>query len=77
MLQYQMFCIIRDKGVLVYDDRLDVLVMVCVYWVEQMVVDVDREMRDRREELMDKEFNKFINGVNIMIFVDNFFNWLN
>lgn len=77
MLQYQMSRITRDKGALAHDDRLDVLAMACAYWVEQMAADADREMRDRREELMDKELNKFINGVNTMTSVDNSPNWLN
>lgn len=77
MLQYQMSRITRDKGALAHDDRLDVLAMACAYWVEQMAADADREMRDRREELMDKELNKFINGVNTMSPVDNSPNWLN
>ena len=77
MLQYQMSRITRDKGALAHDDRLDVLAMACAYWVEQMASDADREMRDRREELMDKELNKFINGVNTMTSVDNSPNWLN
>jgi len=77
MLQYQMSRITRDKGALAHDDRLDVLAMACAYWVEQMAADADREMRDRREELMDKELNKFINGVNTMASVDNSPNWLN
>lgn len=77
MLQYQMSRITRDKGALAHDDRLDVLAMACAYWVEQMAADADREMRDRREELMDKELNKFINGVNTMTSTNNSPNWLN
>jgi len=77
MLQYQMSRITRDKGALAHDDRLDVLAMACAYWVEQMAADADREMRDRREELMDKELNKFLNGVNTMTSTNNSPNWLN
>ena len=66
MLAYQMSRITRDKGALAHDDRLDVLAMACAYWVEQMAADADREIQDRRDELMAKELDKFLNGINVM-----------
>ena len=66
MLAYQMSRITRDKGALAHDDRLDVLAMACAYWVEQMAADADREIQDRRNELMAKELDKFLNGINVM-----------
>ena len=34
------------------------------YWVEQMAADVDLAMRERRDELMRDELNKFMDGMN-------------
>lgn len=64
MLAYQLTRITRDKGALAHDDRLDVLAMAVKYWVDQMAADADKEMLDRREQLMMDELDKFINGYN-------------
>ena len=66
MLQYQMSRITKDRGSLAHDDRLDVLAMACAYWVEQMAADADQAIEDRRQELMDLELDKFLNGINTM-----------
>ena len=66
MLTYQMSRITKDKGALAHDDRLDVLAMACQYWVEQMAADADMAIEDRRQELLDLELEKFINGVNTL-----------
>ena len=34
-----------------HDDRLDALAMSLKYWVDQMAVDADVEIQDRRDEL--------------------------
>jgi hypothetical protein len=65
MLTYQMSRITRWKGSLAHDDRLDALAMGVAYWVEQMAADVDREIRDRKEQLLMDELDKFVNGYNI------------
>jgi hypothetical protein len=66
MLAYQMSRITRDRGALAHDDRLDVLAMAVQYWVEQMAADADSEIRERRDELMSKELEKFMSGINVM-----------
>lgn len=35
------------------------------YWVEQMAADVDMEMRERKEEALLNELDKFVNGFNL------------
>lgn len=65
MLAYQLTRITRDRGALAHDDRLDVLAMAVSYWVEQMAADADREIYDRRQELMAEELDKFVNGFNV------------
>ena len=64
MLMHQLTRITRDRGSLAHDDRLDALAMGVAYWVEQMAADVDLQMRERRDELMRDELDKFVNGFN-------------
>ena len=64
MLMHQLTRITRDRGSLAHDDRLDALAMGVAYWVEQMAADVDLEMRERRDDLMRDELDKFVNGFN-------------
>ena len=66
MLAYQMTRITRDRGALAHDDRLDVLAMACAYWVEQMASDADREIRQRKQQLLDDELEKFVSGINVL-----------
>tara|TARA_B110000902_G_C14064720_1_gene496946 strand:- start:46 stop:837 length:792 start_codon:yes stop_codon:yes gene_type:complete len=65
MLTYQMTRITKQRGALAHDDRLDALAMGVAYWVEQMASDVDREMSDRKQELLMDELNKFVGGYNV------------
>ena len=46
-----------------HDDRLDALAMAVKYWVDQMAADADVKIRDRRDELFDKELEKFVAGI--------------
>ena len=61
-LFHQITRITKDRGSLRNDDRLDVLSIACAYWVEQMAVDTDRQEKDHREELLNKELENFIEG---------------
>ena len=65
MLTYQMTRITKTRGALAHDDRLDALAMGVAYWVEQMAADVDLEMKERKEQLLMDELDKFVNGHNI------------
>ena len=60
MLAYQMTRITREKGALVHDDRIDVLSMAVAYWVEQMAADVDKEIKVRKNKLLDEELERFM-----------------
>ena len=46
MLTYQMTRIMKVRGALAHDDRLDVLAMAVQYWVDQMAADADSEIQD-------------------------------
>ncbi len=60
MLAYQMTRITRERGALVHDDRIDVLSMAVAYWVEQMAADVDKEIKVRKDKLLDEELERFM-----------------
>ena len=59
-LFYQMSRIGRDRGSLAEDDRLDVLAMACRYWVEQLARDQETAQSQRREELLQRELDMFL-----------------
>ena len=65
MLTYQLSRITTYRGSLAHDDRLDALAMGVKYWTDLMSADVDREMKDRKEQLLMDELDKFVNGYNI------------
>jgi len=59
-LMYQMSRITRVKGALAHDDRLDVLAMAVSYWTEQMAQDADDQMDRRKEEMLQKSLEDFM-----------------
>lgn len=59
-LFYQMSRMVRERGALVHDDRLDVLSQGCAYWVEQMSMDENRAMRDHANDLTRKSVESFL-----------------
>lgn len=65
MLTYQLTRVTKERGSLAHDDRLDALAMGVAYWVEQMAADVDSEMRERKEQVLMNELDKFVNGFNL------------
>lgn len=59
-LFYQMTRITRDKGSLKHDDRLDAIAGAVSYWTEHMAMDIEEEIRLRKEEAFEAEINKFL-----------------
>lgn len=59
-LFYQMTRMVRERGALVHDDRLDVLAQGCAYWVEQMSVDENRAMLDHANDQTRKAVESFL-----------------
>lgn len=54
-LFYQMTRIMKERGALVHDDRLDALAIAVGYWSEQMsLIQTDREAEARQERLMEE-----------------------
>ena len=62
-LFYQMSRITRSRGSLAHDDRLDVLAMAVAYWTEQMAQDADKQMANRKDELLKRDLEDFMNHV--------------
>lgn len=61
-LFYQMVRITNEKGALKFDDRLDVLALTVNEWMEQMILDADKEAEgehSRRLEQAMKEFERY------------------
>ena len=52
--------ITRQKGSLAHDDRLDVLAIAVNYWVEQMAQNADDKIKSRKDQMMDRELEKFM-----------------
>lgn len=57
-LIFQMTRINKLKGSLRRDDRLDALAMAVAYWVEQMGLDQDRRLQDRRDDIRELELQR-------------------
>lgn len=62
MLIYQMTRVTADRGALKHDDRLDALSMAVGYFVEQMNKDEALGEEAHRQELLDKELEKFMDN---------------
>ena len=62
-LFYQLTRITRDKGALKHDDRLDAVEGAVRYWVKYMAQDTERAAERHREELLNKELEKFMEAV--------------
>ena len=77
MLFHQMTRITKDKGALIHDDRLDALQMAVQYWVDFMAADAEMEIQTRKEELFDKEIEKFMNNVMNKEYTDTSPIWMN
>lgn len=60
---YQLTRITREKGALVRDDRLDSVAMAVGYWVEHMGRDKEVALKEHKQDLLDKELEKFMHGV--------------
>jgi Holliday junction resolvasome RuvABC endonuclease subunit len=59
-LVYQMTRISYAKGSLKHDDRLDALSIAVNHWVENMAQDADRGISAEKNELLNKELEKFM-----------------
>jgi hypothetical protein len=59
-LFYQMSRMVRQKGALAQDDRLDALAMAVGYWVAQAARDINRAAVEHQEAKLDAELAKFM-----------------
>ena len=63
LLMYQLSRLTRDKGSLRHDDSLDALSIACGYWVEHLAQSVDEAAAVLKNERVDRELEKFLEGV--------------
>lgn len=61
-LIYQMTRLTREKGALAHDDRLDALAIAVQYWTEHLAQDANKQRLERKNELLDQELEKFMDG---------------
>jgi hypothetical protein len=59
-LIWQLSRISRAKGSLYHDDRLDCLSMAVGFWADKMAQDADRKMANFREQMLQKELERFM-----------------
>ena len=59
MLMHQLSRITKERGSITHDDRLDALAIAVAYWTEQMAASADRNMLERKQELLQEELTKF------------------
>jgi len=53
----------RQKGALANDDRVEAFSMACAYWTERLNRDQDKQLKAHKEELLDKELQRFADHV--------------
>jgi len=61
-LFYQISRVVRAKGALIHDDRLDALAIAVAYWTEQMAQDADERIQTARAEAQDRWLRRFMEG---------------
>lgn len=60
-LIHQLTRITKERQSLIHDDRLDVLSMAVGYWVMAAGMEATEQMRDRRQDLLDRELDNIMN----------------
>ena len=61
-LMYQLSHLTNERGSLAHDDKLDSLAMAVKYWVDQMALDADVQIKRRSEAELDKALKDFVNS---------------
>lgn len=61
-LFYQMSRIVKARGALLHDDRLDALSIAVNYWTEQMAQDADEKIQTARQQAIDERIERFMEG---------------
>lgn len=74
-LFYQLTRIMREKGAIRHDDRLDALSQAVGYWVEQMARGQEESLKAHKEELLQKELEHFMDHALGNRGKDNSMNW--
>ena len=57
---FQMSRMVRAKGALTFDDRIDALAGAVAYWTAHLSRDTDKAVLDHKEAKLDAELKKFL-----------------
>ena len=61
-LFYQMSRLVKARGALLHDDRLDALAIAVNYWTEQMAQDADEKIQIARQQAIEERLERFMEG---------------
>lgn len=61
-LFYQMSRLVKARGALLHDDRLDALAIAVNYWTEQMAQDADEKIQMARQQAIEERLERFMEG---------------
>ena len=61
-LFYQLSRVVRARGALLHDDRLDALAIAVAYWTEHMAQNADERITDARAQELDERLERFMEG---------------
>ena len=61
-LTYQMTRMVKAKGALAHDDRIDALALAVSFWLDHMAVDSEKAILDHQEAQFQLELDKFLEG---------------
>jgi len=62
-LFYQMTRMVKERGALAFDDRVDAFAGAVAYFVKQMAKDTDRAVNEHKDKALDEQLKKFMQGV--------------
>jgi hypothetical protein len=60
---YQISHMVRAKGALAQDDRLDALAGAVAHWTKQVARDTEQAAIEHKEHVLDRELQKFVEGI--------------
>ena len=58
-LFYQISRLQKGANTLAQDDRIDALQIACQYWQKQLAKDQDQAYRDRKDDMLNAELEKY------------------
>ena len=60
---YQLSHMVRARGALAQDDRLDALAGAVAHWTKQVARDTEDAALQHKEDILDRELQRFVEGI--------------